>query len=150
MLRHAQGVLGQRVVAESDEGPLLRNPRTGVLTWVQPCGAQAELPLPALAKATRRDGARWMEQRSEHNLHGLPLPLAAELQAALRDRGEVSFGVLVDHLGVRDQLLHPDAVDASALVLDRRLRRYWDRTSTSSSSRTFLVVPEALAAAALA
>jgi hypothetical protein len=35
-------------------------------------------------------------------------------------------------------------------VLDRRLRRYWDRTSTSSSSRTFLVVPEALAAAALA
>ena len=115
VLRHAQGVLGQRVVVEGDEGTLLRNPRTNVVTWVQPCGAQAELSVPALAKAARHDGARWLEQRSEHNLHDLAPPVAAELQAALRDRGEVSFGVLVDHLGVRDQLLHPDAVDASAL-----------------------------------
>jgi hypothetical protein len=139
--------LGLQVLAELEDVTVLRHPRTQIITLLFPSGASMELPANADLRQAPLVGAyRQLAIREEMNLHNLPPSLAAEIQAALQQDGFYPFSALADHLGIGDCFVHPEVLAEGRLLFNRKLKGYWDASSSSSDCSYPLFIPEVAAA----
>ncbi len=70
-----------------------------------------------------------------------------DVQERLARDKSVPLSVLVDHLGIRDDLFWPGVLDKGAWVFSRRLRGDWSPTQVSAEFHYDVWIPEAVAIA---
>lgn len=148
---HFLNTIGLVSLGEVDDLLVLQNPRSKTITVMLSNGASFDLPrLDGLLKAKRQEGKAWIELTIEYNLHDLAQPVADEIQEALRTQGDYPLARLAEHWGITDCFRQPEVLAHSKLVYNKKLKGYWDKSSTSSDCSYLLMVPEAVLDLALA
>jgi hypothetical protein len=131
-------------VAESDDWCVVRHPRTKETVAISREGGLLSLGFAAGKVRNSAGGKIYKVEEGERHIELDDQAIVKTVQESLSSTKRFPIMELLELMGTADRVVHPEALEDSALLLDARLQRSWTRASVSVRWEHGVFVPDEL------